>query len=345
MSYCPPTTPPNCFKDIIGLRGCVSPVSTSGFYLDEVGVTMEELNQFITGQYTTGEKLFKDKLNFTIKLIVDSIHTNLSSRYKAISLIDSARAGIYLDNKESVAGQANMLKGILYEFANTDSYVDLFIASISLHTDFTGDIPIYIYDLIQNKLLDTIILSSTAEQISTVYVNKSYKSDRKKLHLAVVYDSENINAYKGVLKKGCSTCGSEPFLRNNYTTIHAIKLPELLPKIRNNVSLQDNTGGMSIEYSISCNHTDYLCVKNNMIAIPVVYRTAAELMEYGINIAVNKRTNTTVTINRDVLKDRFDFYFSRYQQSMKDMLGNMLLPTDSKCFICNEKGKHAIILP
>lgn len=342
MSYCPPSAPATCFKNLIGLRGCISDTSTSGIYLDDIGITIDELNQYITGYYT-GEQLFKDKFKFSLELIANAIHTYLSPKYKAHSVVASARAGMYLDNKVAVSGEANQLKGINFEFCNDDSYLDLYIASISLHTNFTGDIDVYVYDLIQNRLLDTIVLTATAEEISEVFVNKTYKSDRKRLNIAIVYDSENITSYKGQLKN-CSSCG-DPYIHNTYTHIRGVKVPEFLDKLKRNVTPQSDTAGMSIEYSVSCNHSDYLCAKNNMIAIPILYRTAAELMEYGLNISPNSRTNTTITINRDILKDRIDFYNKKYEESMKNLLHNILLPTDVKCFVCNEKGKHTVILP
>lgn len=160
----------------------------------------------------------------------------------------------------------------------------------------------------------------------------------------MVYDSEGINSYRTVLRTDCSGC-SDPFITNQYLRIKGLKLPELLPKIVSNVSAQTDTAGMSIEYSVQCNHSDYLCTMNNMIALPVLYKTAAELMEYALNISVNTRTNTTTTINRDVLKDRYEFYESKYREFMKVLLDNILIPSDEKCFVCNQKSAHKIILP
>lgn len=345
MSYCPPEVVPNCFTNLISISGCRDEVvPTSGLMMNDIGITISELDQFISGDYTSGEKLFKAKLKFSLTTVFNSLQTYLSPKYKAHSIISSARAGQFLDNKVPVAGQANFLKGQFFELVNTDSYVDVFIAQVSLLTDYTGDIPIYFIDLVQDKILETMTLTSVAEEISILPVNKIFQSNRKKLSLAIVYDSEGITSYKTVLKTGCSGC-ADPYITNQYLRIKGIKLPELLPKKLSNVVAQQDTAGMSIEYSVQCNYSDYVCTMLNMFALPVLYMTAMQLMEYGINIAVNTRTNTTTTINRDVLKERYEFYRDWYKHYMKILLENPLIPQDAKCFVCNEKSKHAVILP
>lgn len=344
-TYCPPEVVPNCFTNLISIDGCRNPVvPTSGLTMNNIGINLPELEQFISGDYRSGEQLFQDKLKFALNIVFNSLQTFLSPKYKAHSVVASARAGQYNDNKFAIAGQANFLKGIYFDLINTSSYVDFFAASVSLHTDYTGDIPIYFYDLVQDRILDTMTLTSVAEEISVLHVNKLFKSNRKKLSLAILYDSEGINSYRTTLKTGCNGC-SDPYITNSYLRIKGVKMPELLPKIVSNVSPQQDTGGMSVEYSMQCNHSDYLCTMNNMIALPVIYKTASELMEYALNISVNTRTNTTTTINRDVLKERYDFYENKYKQFMKTLLDNILIPSDEKCFVCSEKGKHAIILP
>lgn len=342
--YCPPSEVPDCFTNLISISGCRNPVVPSAGFINEIGITLPELEQYISGEYVTGEALFQAKFKFALRVVFASLQTYLSPKYKAHSIVSSSRAGQFLDNKSVVAGQANFLKGIYFDLINTTSYVDIFISQVSLHTDFTGDIPIYFYDLVQDRILETLTMTAVAGEISILAVNKTFKSNRKKLSLAIVYDSEGINSYKTVLRTDCSGC-SDPYITNSYLRIKGIKLPELLPKIVSNVSPQQDTAGMSVEYSIQCNHSDYLCTMNNMIALPVIYKTAAELMEYALNISVNTKTNTTVTINRDVLKERYEFYERKYKEYMKTLLNNILIPTDEKCFVCYQKSKHEVILP
>lgn len=343
--YCPPSEVPSCFTNLISIGGCRNEaVPTSGLMMNEIGITLSELEQYISGDYPNGEVLFNTKLKFSLNVVFNSLQAFLSPKYKAHSIISSSRAGQFLDNKSVVAGQANFLKGIYFDLINTTSYVDIFISQISLHTDFTGDIPIYFYDLVQDRILETLTMSAIAGEVSILAVNKVFKSNRKKLSLAIVYDSEGINSYRTVLRTDCSGC-SDPYITNQYLRIKGLKLPELLPKIVGNVSAQQDTAGMSVEYSIQCNHSDYLCTMNNMIALPVIYKTAAELMEYALNISVNTRANTTNTINRDVLKDRYDFYERKYKEFMKTLLNSVLIPSDEKCFVCYQKSKHEVILP
>jgi len=198
-----------CLNNVINIksRSCGSDTPSSGLYLDMLGINMDWLNSITQMPYKNGEDLFTNKLEFSAAAISHNIVSRFADKFRANTIVNGQRIGFYNDNLQVVAGEAGYLKGIEVELCNDTSFVDFFLSNISLQTNFSGSVPILVYDLIQNKLLDTLTVTTVAGEVSVLTVNKTYKSNRKQLHLILVYDTTAINSYKSYVKKGgCTDC-------------------------------------------------------------------------------------------------------------------------------------------
>lgn len=335
-----------CFDDIISLRGaCETPTSVSGLWMDDAGIDLAELDSIINKSQIDSIDFFEKKRDFAIKQIIALIHTHFSDKYKTNSVIRSGRIGFGKENQESVAASAT-LKGIEIELCNQTSFVDVFISSISLQVNTNGAVNVLVYDLFDNKLLDTIAITAVSGQTVTVYPNKTYKSLRKELDIIFVYDATNFSSVKTTITQGgCRSCGSGGSMvnLNQYLSTRSISILAADAKIESNLTASGDTGGLSLEYSIQCNYDEWLCTINNALALPILFKTAYEIMDFTINNSM--RLNTATTINIDTAKARRDEYDKRYQTSIEALLQNIKLPQDEKCFECRQKSKNVIILP
>lgn len=335
-----------CFDDIIGLRGtCDTPTSTSGLWLDDIGIDIAELDSVINKSQIDSVNFFENKRDFAIKQIIALIHTHYSDKYRTNSILSSKRIGFGKENQEVVASDAT-LKGIEIELCNQDSFVDVYVSELSLQVNFSGLVNVFVYDLFQNKLLDTIAVTTVSGQIVTVYPNKTYKSVRKELDIIFVYDATNFSSVKTTTTlTGCKSCGSGGSMSkiDAYLTARSISILNADAKIESNLTATGDTGGLSIIYSIQCNYDEWLCTISNSIALPILFKTGYEIMDYTINNSL--RLNTATTINLDSAKARRDEYNARYQSSIEALLQNIKLPQDEKCFECRQKSKHVVILP
>src|SRR3990167_11274839 len=335
-----------CFEDIIGLRGaCETPTSNSGLWMDDIGIELEELDLIINKAQVDSIQFFENKRDFAIKQIIQLIHTHFSDKYKSNTVLDSKRIGFAKENQEVVAA-AGTLKGMEIELCNQNSFVDVFVSSVSLQVNTNGAVNVLVYDLFQNKLLDTIAITAVSGQVVTVYPNKTYKSNRKELDIIFVYDATNFTSVKTtVTQGGCKTCGDGGSMvnLNNYLSTRSISVPSASAKIESSLTGIADTGGLSLMYSIQCNYEEWLCTISNSIALPVLFKTAYEVMDYTINNSL--RLNTATTINLETAAKRRDEYDKRYQDSIQALLQNIKLPQDEKCFECRQKSKHVVILP
>ena len=290
--------------------------------------------------------LFQTQYNLAVNIITTNIHSFFQERYKAFSLIENKRVGYYAENNSLKLG-GNTLSGIMYELDNVNSFITFYLSSLSLFTDFNGTIPVYVYELTNGTLLDVISVTSFSNQIVTVHPKKSYSIDAQKVNLFIGYDSTGISFKDSTLTQsvGCVSCGTKPYYRNQFMQALGSTLPIAGNKTRNNITGVNNTAGLSIIHSLNCNHENWLCSISNLIALPVLYKTASLIVEYGMLITPNEMLTNRSTMNRDLLKERQTMYEQKYTEAMNNILNNIELPTDERCFRCRQKSRTTVMLP
>ena len=112
-----------CFQNLIALRGsCTESISTSGLYINDIGISLNELNEFVSEDFESGEDLFQTQYNLAVNIITTNIHSFFQERYKAFSLIENKRVGYYAENNSLKLG-GNTLSGIMYELDNVNSFI------------------------------------------------------------------------------------------------------------------------------------------------------------------------------------------------------------------------------
>lgn len=341
------TSATSCYENIISLRGtCDDIIPTSGLWINDVGVSLQELNELVTEDFKDGYDLFQKKLAFTIEEVTKLVHSQLQPKYKARSVVENQRTGYYKDNLVQLPAIANYYKLLQYEIINYDSFLDMFVSEISLQLDYTGDVDVSVFNLLTGTLIDTITVPCVADQISTVYPNKTYKSNRHRLNLIFAYDSTGKTSNSSTLLStgNCSGCGTKNQYSNQYMRVSSGKLDVSLPKIKSNILPISDTGGMSLVYSLSCDHKSWLCSIQNVIALPILWKTAASIMEHGINISPLEQM-TPRSQSSHLLEARREEYLDKFYESFNSIMQNISLPSDEKCFVCNSKIKHLSMIP
>lgn len=336
-----------CFDDLIALKGACSDVEPlSSLWLNDLGIDMAFVGQVITKDYTDAADFFNRKRDFAVRTVSNQIHNFLRPKYKANTVVENFRIGQGEDNLKLIAG-SGFLKGIEIDLCQSRSYLDVFINEIALQISTTRSVDVLIYDLAQDKLLDTITVDCTANQISRVYVKKIYKAERRGLDLFIGYDSTAISGITTRLKKNCLTCSGnyQSEIRNSFSSIRAAQIDQSGQIIKGNLDYLNETGGLSVVHSLSCNHENWLCSISNQLAFPVLYKTAALIYDHALSASKDQRINTTVTINAEVLKERMDRMEFYYSEAMNNLLQNIKPPSDEICFACKDNLRHVIMLP
>jgi len=333
-----------CFDDVIALRGaCTTVTPTSGLYLDQFGVNLNELNQYIGSEYAKGEDLYEDKKQFAVDLIANIILTALHPKLKGASLIDGHRIGFFNDSLDSVSGDATYNSGgINIRINNTTSYVQMMISEITVHLNYTGEVNLYLADLRQNKILQSFQIQSVAGEYGTIYPQYKIESPRQITDLFLFRDTNGKPSYRtNVNDTNCVSC--YPTNRNGMVSATAAMMNGGVPIIRSNMQGANNTAGISIVYSLGCNHRSWLCSFSNLLAVPLGYKIAAEIVDYGMNNSTD-RISTAKIVDRNVMEKRKAEYEFKFREALDNVLKNIRY-TDNVCFECNRSVANLISLP
>lgn len=334
-----------CFENLVGLREfCTATNPTSGLFLNQVGVNLDLIKSILMKDYRDHEQFVDDKIAFATKMVTDQVVNHFAEHIRSGSIIDGARVGHARDNKTIIAGSAGLFKGINVEICNQRSYLDFFLSEITLFTNFTGSVTVKVYDLVQGIEIDSLICATTAGQISKTIINKLYKSSKKKLDILIAYDTSAISSYDTRLSdSGCSSCGNSGQVYNTkYVNFTAGQINNADVKIRQNMSAGSDTGGMSLVYSIQCNRADWMCEFTNLMALPILYKSAAEIYQYGV---FSTRENSHTILNSETMKARYETSQAEYMDSMDRLLQRISLPNNDQCFHCNRQSMNVISLP
>lgn len=317
---------------------CNVPAPKSSIYIDDVGVSLADIESFITQQYSTAEEYFNARKDHAVREMTQTIYNYFQGQYLATSLVDSHRLGVYNGTQSTKPG-SNKYRGIQMVFNQSDTFFNVSISEISLLVDATTTITVEVWDLRQNKLLDSIDIDTIAGQISTVYLQKQYASNKQPLNLFIGYDA-NVDSYYTPIKSGL--CCGKISCNNSYVSAYGVEVDGAFYDA--NTTGLNHTSGLSVVYDIACDHMGWLCSHAANLALPLAYKTAEILVADAAYNTSGERATNHHTINIDQLKERHSFYVSKFKEIMSNWLGNMQLPTN-RCFQCNTPLRHRISLP
>lgn len=340
---------PTCFDNIVSFRGkCDATAPTSGLYTDQIGLHRKEVEQYFSTPYQSAEQFFDDQLNMSITEVQNSVYTAFLPRYRSTSIIDNSRIGHTVENLLTKTGSANKYRGIEVVVYSHLSAVDFHLSEFSLFIDTTATVTIKVYDLNQGLQIDSFTVSAVANQISTYYPAKTYTANRQKLNLAFVYDTSLYDSYQTqIIETGCSSCRSNaPYHSiNNYISARAIEVSGSDSFVPENITNIDHTAGIRLVYSLNCNHKEWLCSASNLLAVCLLYKTAFNIVQYGLNATDRENHRTISQGEREKMKERCEYYDYKFRETLKQVLNNMQPPKDGICYICNNRVKSVVSLP
>lgn len=332
----------SCHENIIGLDGCEPAAPSSGLKLNQLGINLTLLDSIVQDDYINGHSLFEAQRDLAWAEIKATIYTKFSRSLKEKSILDGARIGIYQENLQSQAAAA-INRGVQLKLNQSSSYATLHISKIQFFGNYTGNVVVKVYDVIQGRQIDTLTIASIAGELSETVVNKTYESDRHPLNLAFLYNATAIPSYQSTVKNGgCAGCSAGKFVScSPFIEARAVEAA-LGTIIQNNISGKSYTGGLSLIYSINCNYEAWLCSIANVIGLPLLYKTAAQIRQYQINAA---RFNDTTTIDIEKAEAAYKQNEAFYVDSIEQLLRNINLPSDRFCFSCRQQTKTGTMLP
>jgi hypothetical protein len=329
----------DCFRNLIQVRDlCNVPLPKSGIYVDDVGVSLNDIEAFITYQYNNAADYFNARVDHAVREMTNTIYNYFQGQYNATSLVDSHRLGVY--NGSTLLKPGANYRGIQMLFNQSDTFFKVSIGEVSLLVDQTTTVTVEVWDLRQNKLLDQIDIATVAGQISTGYLHKSFDSSKQPLNLFIGYDASSIGSYYTQIKSGL--CCGKISCNNSYVSAYGVEVDGAFYDA--NATGINHTSGLSVVYDIACDHKSWICSHAESLALPLAYKTAEILVSDAAYNTSGERSTNHHTVNIDDLKERLAFYERKYKEVMTNWLSNMQVP-NNRCFQCNTPVRHKIMLP
>lgn len=323
----------DCLDGLVGTRGlCEVATPDSIYYINDLpAISIKEVSASLNSESQSAADLIANKIQEAGNFVSSRLQTFLLPRYKGASLIQNGVVGYVQDDLQLITDQTGSYIGKQVTITGSE-YLELFISRVGLHMVSTGSVNVLVYDLIQNKLLDTIPVSAVAGEVTYLDVYKSYKSNGQKINLFFCY--AYAPSYKTILSlNNCTSCTGQVYI-NPYARFANRSIPTGSAKINENLVGGDDDG-LIIQYSVNCSSEPFVCSVRHLLA-EAIYWKAGELLV--MEMVYSKRNNSYITIYSDDHAALLAAYNASYLAAINNVTQNMKIPTN-ECFICNQRVK------
>ena len=317
----------DCLEKLVGLDGCTE--GSEPFKLNQIGYSVSQIEDFLDDSYATVDELFQSVRSTAAKMVSTDIISHMPKSVAAFTGLENRTVGVLPDNRELIT-QTGFV-GVRLDFYNRSEMLNLRIGRIRIYAAFSGDVTLNVYNVMTGQIIGTATVTAVADNIVEINTDIRIVSNRQDLKLWIGYDSTGLgNAYKIQLdSRGCKNCSNRDsrsaFILSRMSSIAA-------PFTFNTLSSLNHTGGLSFDYTIECDFSAYACSLAGYLGLPMLYKTAMLLLEYGMKSGGQfSEQKTTNAENNDERYSQASFH---YMEEMKKAISNMKFPVN-RCFRCD----------
>ena len=320
---------------------CLSELVKSGFACEEekpnaihalnspiFGITETMLSRVKGDEYATPQDLVDATINSVSNTILSEVMGYMTNQKLVNSVIDHQFVGY---QKDGTKPASNRWGGVYGQLRN-DIAVKLQVMSVTIEVDYTGTISLKFINITTGEVV-TENVAVVVNTPKTITPNVEFSSGMQRLKWAIGYDKNGIVSRHTRIEKDCLDCSVLPKC-GPYVWVYGAEFNEnggAVKRIGHN-------SGLSVEFSITCDHEPLLCTNKTLIATPFAYKVAAELMAYAL---------TTGRYN-DEDEKKFDkklgWFAAEYDRHMRLIVPRISVP-NNECSSCFRSFGTKMILP
>jgi hypothetical protein len=301
-------------------------------------VTYNELGAYIDqNDYQSVDDFFTAMRTQAVREVVDGIQANMRDGFISRTVVSAKNVG-YAQNPLTASTAAAKYKGVKLTRNYPLPSLAYRVTRVGFIGSFTGNVPVLFIDGLTGVTLGTVTIDAIAGQEVSTYVNTLYRVET----LLVVFDATAVGGYKTTVGHGTQACFSCPSSCsvNAHVLGQAITTPVGTPLTQTNVN---EMGGLVLSIAMECDSEGWLCQVKNQMALPILFKTAALIMEYAI--FNTSRGNTNVIRDLEKLKERHTMYSQQFDAAMDRAIETIKLPNDPTCFHCKQSVQIRTTLP
>jgi hypothetical protein len=319
----------DCLRNQIGISGVCEPTPPSGggYYIQSLtGMSVINADKIMDSKYQSGFSLLQEKIDFATRQLEADFLIEMQKKATTFEPMSLSFSDYLVYGNTTNAPINGWLAGKRLKILDTP-YKSVRIDKISSYCDFTGSKSIFIYDLNQNKLLDTITVDSVANQIVETIVNKTYSAGYRTTNIAVLWDISTMTTYQLSNIGGIST---------------NIYLPSATPKFDQNLQYPGLGYGLGINYSIECNLSPIMCSNATSLGLALLYLAGS---------MISKEARFSIRLNDVIMSRGKDWeqleadYLAEYEMRLKAIVNGVRLPCGDDCFKCRRRVGYKVRVP
>lgn len=320
-----------CLEDFVGIWDECTEKDPSILYINDLpGFDLSFADFLAPEQVADGVELLEAKRRSAAIFLKQEILQHLNPRTTIGSVLSNQVTGIVQENLQVKTLEAAKFKGLQISVSHYP-YLSVYVDRISLFAVNSVTTNILVVDLQQGLVLDTLPITTVGGEITYLNVRKEYKNEGQYLNLAFLVDSSLTDVYYTTADHTpCGSCFARMEHLNTYCDGRGISLLQSAQKIDSNLVSETHTNGISVHYSVQCNHDHFICNMANRFMTSLFYRFGVELMDEVIH---SNRLTSLTTIGKDRARELKADLITKYNNSMDGVLQNLELPNNI-CYHC-----------
>jgi hypothetical protein len=331
-----------CLEELIGIKkGCADVEPVTGLYINDLpAMSLKLADAAANKEKVNGFTLIQDRIRFASDYLTNDIRNYLQDKFIINSLLEQTTVGHYDDDNDTTTTSSRLrgLRIVVREYP----YLNINISRIGLRFADAITTNILIYDLYKNELLETIPITTVADQIVYLEVNKQIQTNGQRRALFICVDASlsdqyNASTYMQGAEYGCKSCNKNSYL----SYVSSGYISDGLSKTDGNFTSSSTTGGLTVDYTVECDMSNYICSLGRSLAWPLLYKTGHLIMQ---ELKHSEQLNTVVLINKAQNDELLSYYEAEYIKSLNQLTSNLKVPKDI-CFQCSPTIKKVIQLP
>lgn len=324
-----------CLQNYIGIRGFCDDVTPASelFVNDLPGISLKMIASLANEEQESFSGLWDEIRRRSIAMIEADIVSAMRPYFNHDVLVDNTLSGYYrTDFEDHTEPASNNLKGTGFDIRECRN-MELFINSIQIFfaTAHSGNIQIFDYNT--GAVLDTIAYTADVG-FNDIQINKEYAILGQRKRIAILYDG-NLSATQSTTRDA-ACCDS------SIAEVKGVQVPVGTAVTKPNLTLDDNTHGMLVNFNIQCSISNFVCSSRELFKMAQWYKYGEQLMSERL---ISDRLNQYTMVNQDRAEALMNLYTEKYVENMDAVLDGLEPLSDGRCFTCNKRRTQKLDLP
>ena len=323
----------DCLENYIGIQGTCSDVdSVSGLYVNTLpSISLKLLANLSDEETKDFTGLWDEIYTRTLNNLESDVLVKSQKYFITNLLLDNQQTGFYRDPLTTITS-SNELKGNTIEcFYNVSRYLSIYVNSVQLYLPAAINGNIFIYNLMNGVLLDTIAYVG-AVGVNVIQINKSYKSYGQDTKIFVCYDGNTTNSIE-----------TSPIDDSALAITNGAKIAVGNTVLSNSLTRSGESYGLIVDYNLKCDISEFICSSKDSFKFAFWWKLGSSIMFERMNS--DRMNKYTLNKTKLELKDLYNYYEDNYDKIMDAVMDNMEQNSDNICFSCRKQRNYKYLNP